>query len=48
MLDAQNGRALGTPDYKYGLRVICLGITAAPQWTATKRGLDLGDLTAFG
>lgn len=63
VLDAQNGRALGTPDYKYGLRVvstgisrvfshadqqIVLGVTASPQWTETERGLELGDLRAFG
>lgn len=48
VLDAGNGRALGTPDYKYGQRVLVLGITAAPQWTDTGRGLELGDLRAFG
>ncbi|WWC69837.1 uncharacterized protein I206_103780 [Kwoniella pini CBS 10737] len=48
VLDAQNGTALGTPEYKYGLRVIVIGITAAPQWTDTPRGLELGSLTAFG
>lgn len=47
-LDAQSGCALGTPDYKYGLRVLVLGITAAPQWMSTVRGLELGDLWAFG
>lgn len=48
VLDAQNGLALGTPEYKYGQRVLVLGITAAPQWTSTQRGLDLGALPAFG
>jgi DUF917 family protein len=48
VLDAQSGAALGTPDYKYGLRVIVIAIVAAPQWTDTQRGLDLGSLTAFG
>ncbi|WWD16126.1 hypothetical protein CI109_100551 [Kwoniella shandongensis] len=48
VLDAQNGTALGTPEYKYGLRVLVLGITAAPQWTSTPRGLELGALPAFG
>ncbi|OCF31991.1 hydantoinase [Kwoniella heveanensis BCC8398] len=48
VLDAQNGTALGTPEYKYGLRVIVIGITAAPQWTDTARGLELGSLSAFG
>ncbi|BEJ14153.1 hypothetical protein CspHIS471_0313270 [Cutaneotrichosporon sp. HIS471] len=48
VLDAQNGLALGTPEYKYGQRVLVLGITAAPQWTTTERGLQLGALPAFG
>lgn len=48
VLDTQNGTALGTPEYKYGLRVIVIGITAAPQWTDTPRGLELGALPAFG
>ncbi|KAH7926166.1 hydantoinase [Leucogyrophana mollusca] len=48
VLDAQSGSALGTPQYKYGLRVLVLGITAAPQWTETERGLDLGGPRAFG
>nr|XP_019001047.1 hydantoinase [Kwoniella mangroviensis CBS 8507]OCF64508.1 hydantoinase [Kwoniella mangroviensis CBS 8507] len=48
VLDAQNGTALGTPEYKYGQRVIVIGITAAPQWTDTPQGLELGSLTAFG
>ncbi|WVF71087.1 hypothetical protein IAT40_005884 [Kwoniella sp. CBS 6097] len=48
VLDAQSGTALGTPEYKYGLRVIVIGITAAPQWTDTARGLELGSLPAFG
>ncbi|KAL7422066.1 hypothetical protein Q5752_003841 [Cryptotrichosporon argae] len=48
VLDAGNGHALGTPDYKYGQHVLVLGVTAAPQWTSTSRGLELGDLRAFG
>lgn len=48
VLDAQSGSALGTPQYKYGLRVLVLGITAAPQWTNTARGLALGGPSAFG
>lgn len=48
VLDAQSGSALGTPQYKYGLRVLVLGITAAPQWTNTQRGLELGGPSAFG
>ncbi|KAF9225738.1 hydantoinase [Gyrodon lividus] len=48
ILDAQDGSALGTPQYKYGLRVLVLGMTAAPQWTDTQRGLELGGPSAFG
>lgn len=44
----QNGAALGTPEYRYGLKVLVLGVTAAPQWTDTPRGLELGDTRAFG
>ncbi|KAG9313373.1 hydantoinase [Chiua virens] len=47
VLDAQSGSALGTPQYKYGLRVLVLGITAAPQWTETQRGLEIGGPSAF-
>jgi DUF917 family protein len=35
-------------DYKYGLRVLIIAVTAAPQWTDTQRGLDIGSLSAFG
>lgn len=48
VLDTGNGEALGTPDYKYGLRVLVIAISAAPQWTDTPRGLELGALPAFG
>ncbi|WWC91500.1 uncharacterized protein L201_006446 [Kwoniella dendrophila CBS 6074] len=48
VLDAGNGEALGTPDYKYGLHVIVFGVTAAPQWTDSERGLKMGDLRSFG
>lgn len=39
---------LGTPDYKYGQRVVVIAICAAPQWTDTERGLEMGDLRAVG
>jgi hypothetical protein len=48
VIDAQDGSALGTPDYKYGLRVVVIGVTASPRWTDTPRGLEIGDLRAFG
>ncbi|GAO46632.1 hypothetical protein SAICODRAFT_97302 [Saitoella complicata NRRL Y-17804] len=48
VLDSQNGRALGVPDYRYGLRVTVIGIAASPRWTDTPRGLELGGPRAFG
>ncbi|KAG6333941.1 hypothetical protein ID866_5152 [Astraeus odoratus] len=48
LLDAQNGSALGTQEYKYGLRVVVIGITGAPQWTGTPRGMETGGPGAFG
>ena len=48
ILDSGNGRNLGTAEYKYGQRVLVLGVTAAPQWTDTERGLQMGDLRSFG
>ncbi|KAL4067052.1 hypothetical protein V8B97DRAFT_2025339 [Scleroderma yunnanense] len=48
LLDAQNGSALGTQEYKYGLRVVVVGIVGAPQWTSTLRGMEVGGPGAFG
>jgi DUF917 family protein len=39
VLDTQSGRALGVPEYKYGLLVTVLGIACSPRWTDTERGL---------
>ncbi|KAH7051996.1 hypothetical protein B0J12DRAFT_751463 [Macrophomina phaseolina] len=47
-IDAQNGEAIGTPEYRYGLLVIVLGITASEKWTSTTRGIELGGPRAFG
>ncbi|KKY16526.1 putative hydantoinase [Diplodia seriata] len=47
-IDAQNGEAIGTPEYRYGLLVIVLGITASDRWTSTPRGVELGGPKAFG
>ncbi|EOD49099.1 putative hydantoinase protein [Neofusicoccum parvum UCRNP2] len=47
-IDAQNGEAIGTPEYRYGLLVIVLGITASERWTSTARGVELGGPKAFG
>ncbi|KAI1415888.1 DUF917-domain-containing protein [Hypoxylon sp. FL1857] len=47
VIDAQNGEAIGTPEYRYGLLVIVLGITASERWTS-ERGLEIGGPKAFG
>lgn len=48
VIDAQNGEAIGTPEYRYGLLVIVLGITASDRWTSTERGIKIGGPEAFG
>ncbi|OCL04608.1 DUF917-domain-containing protein [Glonium stellatum] len=48
IIDAQNGEAIGTPEYRYGLLVIVLGITASEKWTSTARGIEIGGPKAFG
>ncbi|KAK4156653.1 hypothetical protein C8A00DRAFT_30508 [Chaetomidium leptoderma] len=48
VIDAQNGEAVGTPEYRYGLLVIVLGIAASDKWTGSQRGIELGGPKAFG
>ncbi|KAL2884467.1 hypothetical protein SGCOL_000415 [Colletotrichum sp. CLE4] len=48
VIDAQNGEAIGTPEYRYGLLVIVLGIAASDRWTGSARGLEIGGPEAFG
>lgn len=48
VLDAQNGEALGTQDYRYGLPVAIIGITASEKWTSTERGVEIGGPRGFG
>ena len=45
--DAQNGEAIGTPEYRYGLLVSVIGINASERWTSP-RGVELGGPKAFG
>lgn len=47
VIDAQSGEAIGTPEYRYGLLVIVLGITASERWT-TERGIEIGGPKGFG
>lgn len=47
IIDAQNGEAVGTPEYRYGLLVIVLGIAASDRWTS-ERGIEIGGPKGFG
>ncbi|KNG44127.1 duf917-domain-containing protein [Stemphylium lycopersici] len=47
VIDAQNGEAIGTPEYRYGLLVSVIGITASERWTSAK-GIEIGGPKAFG
>lgn len=47
VIDAQNGEAIGTPEYRYGLLVLVVGITASERWTSPK-GVEIGGPNAFG
>ncbi|RBR06380.1 hypothetical protein FVER53590_08186 [Fusarium verticillioides] len=48
VIDAQNGEAVGTPEYRYGLLVVVLGIAASDRWTGTERGIKIGGPETFG
>lgn len=48
VIDAQSGEAVGTPEYRYGLLVTVLALTASNKWTSTERGLTLGGPEGFG
>ncbi|PNP47849.1 hypothetical protein TGAMA5MH_00901 [Trichoderma gamsii] len=42
VLDAEDGEGIGTQDYRYGQRVIVIGIAASEQWTSTEEGKNWG------
>ncbi|OHW91158.1 hydantoinase protein [Colletotrichum incanum] len=48
VVDAQNGEAIGTQEYRYGLLVVVLGIAASEKWTSTARGIEIGGPKGFG
>ncbi|KAI4747149.1 DUF917-domain-containing protein [Aureobasidium sp. EXF-12298] len=48
VIDAQSGEAIGTPEYRYGLLVTVIGITASDKWTSTPRAIEIGGPAAFG
>lgn len=46
VLDSQSGAAIGTQDYRYGLRVTVIAMAGHPSWT-TPEGLQVGGPKAF-
>jgi DUF917 family protein len=48
VLDTQSGKALGVPEYRYGVMVTVLGITCSPRWCDTPKGLEIGGPAAMG
>lgn len=48
VLDTQSGKALGVPEYRYGVMVTVLGITCSPRWSDTPKGLEIGGPEAMG
>jgi DUF917 family protein/N-methylhydantoinase A/oxoprolinase/acetone carboxylase beta subunit len=48
VLDAGTGRALGVPEYRYGVQVIVLGLACSPRWVESPLGLKIGGPVAFG
>ncbi|KAK4200048.1 hypothetical protein QBC40DRAFT_201403 [Triangularia verruculosa] len=48
VIDAQNGEAIGTPEYRYGLLVMIIALAASDKWTGSERGIELGGPKAFG
>jgi DUF917 family protein len=48
VLDTQSGKALGVPEYRYGVMVTVLGMTCSPRWSDTPKGLEIGGPAAMG
>ncbi|KAJ5899423.1 hypothetical protein N7495_004167 [Penicillium taxi] len=48
VIDAETGAGLGTPEFKYGLKVVIIAIAASPHWTDTERGMELGGPGSMG
>ncbi|KAL7917592.1 hypothetical protein ACQKWADRAFT_324507 [Trichoderma austrokoningii] len=47
VLDAEDGEGIGTQDYRYGQRVIVIGLAASEQWTSTEEGIRIGGPEGF-
>ncbi|EPE06204.1 hydantoinase [Ophiostoma piceae UAMH 11346] len=48
VIDSQSGRALGVPEFRYGVIVTVIGIVCSPRWTESPKGLAIGGPAAFG
>jgi DUF917 family protein len=48
VLDTQTGKAIGVPEYRYGIVVTVLGIACSPRWSDTPKGLEIGGPAAMG
>lgn len=48
VIDTGTGRALGVPEYRYGVQVTVLGISCSRRWIDAPLGLRIGGPAAFG
>ena len=48
VLDTQSGKAIGVPEYRYGVLVTVLGIACSPRWSDTPKGLEIGGPAVMG
>ncbi|ERS94847.1 hydantoinase/oxoprolinase [Sporothrix schenckii 1099-18] len=48
LLDRDNGKPVGVPEYRYGCHVVVLGIACSPRWTDTGRGIEIGGPHGYG
>lgn len=48
VIDAQNGEALGTQEYRYNLQVIVIVIGTSEKWTSAAKDIEISGRKAFG
>jgi len=48
VIDSQSGQAIGVPEFKFGLRVLVIGIAGSDLWKDSEKSMELGGLAAFG
>ncbi|RLV84351.1 Hydantoin utilization protein A [Meyerozyma sp. JA9] len=46
--DADNGEAVGTPEYRYGIMVFVLAFSPSDLWISTQKAMDTGGPKFFG